>query len=93
MVLLLEEGVSQGSQEENSKDGEQRSGEPKEAKREIAEEDVVKRVFSLWVGMVQRGEAELREGVAGAWDEKLVGRREQVLGRQREGNEARARAA
>ncbi|CAF9926320.1 MAG: hypothetical protein GOMPHAMPRED_004107 [Gomphillus americanus] len=47
-------------------------------------EDVVKRVFSLWVGMVTRGELEMTNGTAGAWDRRFVGRRDAVLRKQRD---------
>ena len=36
----------------------------------IDEVEVAKRVFSLWVGRVQRGEEDLGKGVAGSFDEK-----------------------
>lgn len=51
---------------------------------EIDVELVIKRVFSLWVGMVTRGEADLTDGKAGAWDRRFVGKRDEVLKRQRE---------
>ena len=50
----------------------------------IETEDVVKRVFSLWVGMVTRGELEITNGTAGAWDRRFVSRRDAVLQKQRE---------
>ena len=52
-------------------------------KVEIGIDEVVKRVFSLWVGQVQRGEVLLKEGVAGSWDKRYVGQRQRALERQR----------
>jgi hypothetical protein len=45
-------------------------------------EEVVIRVFSLWVGLVTRGEIELTDGKAGAWDRRFVGRRDKILKQQ-----------
>ena len=47
----------------------------------IDEVEVVKRVFSLWVGRVQRGEEDLGEGVAGSFDKRYRARGEVLKGR------------
>lgn len=48
---------------------------------EIDEEDVIKRVFSLWCGEVMRGEAELGSlGTAGVFDKKYKHREAEVKG-------------
>ncbi|MCJ1330361.1 hypothetical protein MMC10_007044 [Thelotrema lepadinum] len=57
-------------------------------KKEIGVDEVVKRVFSLWVGQVQRGEILLKQGVAGRWDRRFVGQRQRALERQRDWKEA-----
>ena len=61
------------------------TGGPEAAKKkelwEIDEEDVIKRVFSLWCGEVMRGEAELGPlGTAGVFDEKHKHREAEVKG-------------
>ena len=65
-------------------------GEDDSLREEIRVEEVVKRVFSIWVGQVQRGEVDLKDGVAGCWDKKFVDRRKEVLKRQKAWREAQS---
>jgi hypothetical protein len=45
----------------------------------IGEEEVAERVFSLWVGQVQRGEAKVGKGTVGMFDQRWQWRKKVVL--------------
>ena len=76
MTVLKRKGLGEGRQEIGL-------GAEIVDKVEIGIDEVVKRVFSLWVGQVQKGEVLLKEGVAGRWDRRYVGQRQRALERQR----------
>lgn len=59
-------------------------GEGRE-REEIKEEEVARRVFSLWVGQVQRGEVGVGRGTVGMFDERLQWRKKAVVEAAREG--------
>jgi hypothetical protein len=60
------------------------SVEDKEVATRISADEVAIRVFSLWAGRVQRGLMDLHEGEVGAWDERFLGLRRDVLARRDE---------
>ena len=82
MSILRGEGIRDEGQQSEASEG-------FEEKKEIGIEEVVKRVFSVWVGQVQRGEVLLKEGTAGSWDKRFVGQRKRALERQKAWRETR----
>ena len=62
---------------------------PESAEKElIGINEVVKRIFSLWVGQIQRGETDFQEGVSGSWDKKFMANKDRVLEKQRQWRES-----
>ncbi|MCJ1244801.1 hypothetical protein MMC30_002001 [Trapelia coarctata] len=59
-------------------------GEWEEERELIEEDEVARRVFSLWVGQVQRGEVGVGRGTVGMFDERLRWRKKAVLEAARE---------
>ena len=53
------------------------------APEKIESDLVTQKLFGVWVGLVQRGELGLEDGVEGEWDAKYLGGREEILKEQK----------